>query len=82
MPNQQANPPDGNQLDIPEGQNPVKDPENWTTKDEPMTGPQASYIQTMLQQLGRQDEFDPNMTKAQASELIEQLQQQTGRGQD
>ncbi len=69
--------------DLPEqSQNPVKDPEEWTTGDEPMTGPQASYLQTLLQQAGRsQDELDPNLTKAQASELIDRLQKETGRGQ-
>ncbi len=61
-------------------QNPVKDPDNWTTGDEPMTGPQASYLQTLLQQAGREDDFDPNMTKADASKLIDQLQEETGRG--
>lgn len=61
-------------------QNPVKDPENWTTGDEPMTGPQASYLQTLLQQAGREDDFDPKMTKADASKLIDQLQEETGRG--
>jgi hypothetical protein len=61
-------------------QNPVKDPDNWTTGDEPMTGPQASYLQTLLQQAGREEEFNPDMTKADASKLIDQLQEETGRG--
>lgn len=70
--------------DLPaQSQNPVKDPEDWTTGDEPMTGPQASYLQTLLQQAGRpESELDPKLTKAQASELIDQLQQETGRGVD
>lgn len=68
--------------DLPEqSQNPVKDPEEWTTGGEPMTGPQASYLQTLLQQAGKQEsDLDPNLTKAQASEMIDQLQQETGRG--
>ena len=61
-------------------QNPVKDPDTWTTGDEPMTGPQASYLQTLLQQAGREDDVDPKMTKADASKLIDQLQEETGRG--
>jgi hypothetical protein len=62
--------------------NPVKDPEDWTTGDEPMTGPQASYLQTLLQQAGRpESDLDPNLTKARASELIDELQKETGRGQ-
>ena len=63
-----------------QSQNPVKDPNDWATGDEPMTGPQASYLQTLLQQAGRLDEFDPHLTKAEASKLIDQLQEETGRG--
>jgi len=63
-------------------QNPVKDPSEWTTGDEPMTGPQASYLGTLMQQAGKSEaDLDPNLTKAQASEMIDQLQQETGRGQ-
>lgn len=67
--------------ELPEqSQNPVKDPEDWTTGDEPMTGPQASYLKTLLQQAGREGDFDPDLTKAAASKLIDQLQEETGRG--
>jgi hypothetical protein len=63
--------------------NPVKDPEEWTTGDEPMTGPQASYLGTLLQQAGRaESDLDPKLTKAEASRLIDELQQETGRGRD
>lgn len=67
---------------LPEqSQNPVKDPEDWTTGDEPMTGPQASYLKTLLQQAGKpESDLDPTLTKAQASQLIDQLQAETGRG--
>ncbi len=64
-----------------QSQNPVKAPEDWTTGEEPMTGPQASYLKTLLQQAGTSEaEFDPSLTKARASQLINQLQQETGRG--
>lgn len=43
-----------------------------------MTGPQSSYLQTLCQEAGEQ--FDPNLTKAQASEKIDALQSATGRG--
>jgi len=68
--------------DLPQqSQNPVKDPGTWATGGEPMTGPQASYLQTLMQQAGKpESDFDPNLTKAQASEMIDQLQQETGRG--
>ena len=58
--------------------NPEKDPEDWTTGDEPMTGPQASYLQTLCQEAG--EEFDPSLTKAAASTRIDELQERTGRG--
>jgi Protein of unknown function (DUF3072) len=50
------------------------------TGDEPMTGPQASYLKTLLQQAGKEDDFDPHWTKAEASQRIDELQQETGRG--
>jgi hypothetical protein len=70
------------QQDLPEqAQNPVKNPDDWTTGDEPMTGPQASYLSTLLQQAGRSEsDVDPNLSKAQASALIDDLQKETGRG--
>jgi hypothetical protein len=64
-------------------QNPVKDPDSWTTGDQPMTGPQRSYLETLLQQAGKSiDDLDENMTKADASKLIDELQKETGRGTD
>ncbi|MFN2389728.1 MAG: DUF3072 domain-containing protein [Actinomycetota bacterium] len=55
-----------------------KDPEDWTTGDEPMTGAQASYLQTLAQEAG--EEVDLSLTKAAASKRIEELQNETGRG--
>jgi hypothetical protein len=60
--------------------NPVKDPEDWVTGDEQMTGPQASYLKTLAQEAG--EEFDPGLTKAEASKKIDELQHETGRGVD
>ncbi len=59
-------------------QTPEKDPDDWVTGDEPMTGPQQSYLSTLAQEAGV--EVPDDLTKAQASELIDDLQQQTGRG--
>lgn len=59
-------------------QNPVKDPEDWATGDEPITGPQQSYLSTLAQEAGEQLDLS-NMTKADASEHINRLQGQTGR---
>lgn len=60
--------------------NVVKDPEGWTTGDETMTGAQASYLQTLNDEAG--EEFDPNLTKAEASKRIDELRAKTGRGID
>ncbi len=58
--------------------NMVKDPKDWTTGDEPMTGAQKSYLKTLSEEA--REEMDENLTKAQASERIEELQKKTGRG--
>ncbi len=58
--------------------NAQKDPATWTTGDEPMTGAQASYLETLCEEAG--EAFDPNLTKAEASKRIDALQQKTGRG--
>ena len=55
-----------------------KNPSHWVTGDEPMTGAQRSYLRTLSEE-ARQP-FDETLTKAQASERIEALQRQTGRG--
>ena len=62
----------------PAMQNPEKDPEEWTTGEEPMTGPQRSYLQTLCREAG--EEIDETLTKAAASRKIEELQAKTGRG--
>lgn len=58
--------------------NRVKDPKDWTTGGEPITGAQASYIETLASEA--HEEVDTDLTKAEASEKIEELQQKTGRG--
>ncbi|HEX3962776.1 MAG TPA: DUF3072 domain-containing protein [Trebonia sp.] len=59
--------------------NPEKDPANWVTGDEPATGPQKSYLQTLAREAGREVETD-GMSKADASRLIDELQAVSGRG--
>ena len=58
--------------------NTIKDPENWTTGDEPMTGAQRSYLTTLSEEAG--ETVDENLTKAEASLRIDELQKKTGRG--
>jgi len=64
--------------DPPEHSNTVKDPEDWTTGDEPMTGAQASYLKTLSEEAA--EPFEDNLTKAEASRRIDELQKKTGRG--
>jgi hypothetical protein len=75
--NQQGTPA-GNQQQTPQGSNMVKDPDDWTTGDEPMTGAQQSYLKTLSDEAG--EEFNENLTKAEASKRIDELQKKTGRG--
>lgn len=58
--------------------NTIKNPEDWTTGDEPMTGAQRSYLKTLSEEA--KEEFDENLSKAEASKRIDELQQKTGRG--
>jgi hypothetical protein len=55
-----------------------KDPSEWVTGDEPITGPQASYLDTLAREAN--EEIPADITKAEASEQIERLQAKTGRG--
>ncbi|QQV78209.1 DUF3072 domain-containing protein [Sphingomonas aliaeris] len=68
----QANP-----KDHPTG-NAEKNPDDWTTGDEAMTGAQASYLKTLSEEA--HEEFDDTLTKADASKRIDELQSKTGRG--
>ncbi len=60
------------------GSNTEKEPDEWVTGDEPMTGAQASYLRTLAQEAN--EPFDESLTKAQASKRIDELQERTGRG--
>ena len=58
-----------------------KPPEEWVTGDEPMTGAQKSYLQTLSREAGEDPPAD-DLTKADASKRIDELQDSTGRGSD
>ena len=82
----QENLPTGDQQDdnspadnIP-GSNTVKNPDDWTTGAEAMTGAQKSYLKTLSDEAG--EELDENLNKAEASKKIDELQHKTGRGVD
>lgn len=57
---------------------PEKDPADWVTGDEAPTGPQLSYLHTLAREAGQ--EVPDGLTKADASRLIDELQERTGRG--
>jgi hypothetical protein len=63
----------------PQGSSTEKDPSQWVTGDEPATGAQKSYLDTLAREAG--EELPADITKAEASEHIDRLQQKTGRGQ-
>ena len=60
--------------------NTQKDPDQWVTGDEPATGAQASYLNTLASEAGEEVDAEA-LTKADASKVIDELQEKTGRGQ-
>lgn len=70
--------PEGAASDTAVPSNTVKDPSDWATGDETMTGAQASYLKTLSEEAG--EPFDPGLSKAEASKRIDALQARTGRG--
>lgn len=69
---------DNPKLDPAPGSNTEKPVEGWVTGDEPITGAQASYLKTLCEEAG--EAFAPDLSKAEASRRIEELQAKTGRG--
>jgi hypothetical protein len=55
--------------------NTQKDPDEWVSGDDPMTGAQASYLKTLCEQAGTPEMYDDNLTKAQASKLIDEMRE-------
>ncbi len=62
------------------GDNTIKNPDDWATGGEQPTGAQKSYLKTLSDEAG--EDLDENLTKAEASKKIEELQEKTGRGKD
>jgi hypothetical protein len=63
--------------DEPTGGTPAKDPDNWTTGDEPATGPQLSYLETLATETGA--DVPQGLTKSDASKLIDELRRRSPR---
>jgi Protein of unknown function (DUF3072) len=55
--------------------NTKKDPDEWVSGDDPMTGAQAAYLKTLCEQAGTPEVFNDNLTKAEASKLIDDMRQ-------
>lgn len=58
--------------------NQIKDPDQWTTGGEPMTGAQASYLKTLSEEAKEPDAFDDSLDKAEASKRIDALRHKAG----
>jgi hypothetical protein len=59
--------------------NRIKDPDEWTTGSEPMTGAQASYLKTLSEQAKEPDAYAADLDKAEASKRIDALRKETGK---
>jgi hypothetical protein len=57
--------------------NTEKDPKDWVSGDDPITGAQASYLKTLSEQVHKPVP-NKDLTKAEASELIDRLKEQAG----
>ena len=55
--------------------NTKKNPDEWVSGDDPMTGAQASYLKTLCEQVGSPELYNDNLTKAEASKLIDQMRE-------
>ncbi|TPW26137.1 DUF3072 domain-containing protein [Pararhizobium mangrovi] len=61
-----------------DGSNTRKDPEDWVSGDDPMTGAQASYLKTLSEQAHEPDAYEDGLTKGEASERIDRLKKKAG----
>ena len=68
-----ALPIDNPKLDPAPSDNTLKDPDDWVSGDEPMTGAQTSYLKTLSEQAKQPDQFEDGLSKAEASKRIDAL---------
>jgi Protein of unknown function (DUF3072) len=55
--------------------NTKKNPDEWVSGGDPMTGAQASYLKTLCEQAGSPEFYNDHSTKAEASKLIDQMRE-------
>jgi hypothetical protein len=60
-------------IDPDPSSNTEKDPDDWVTGDEPMTGAQKSYLKTLSEQVHQPEAFAEDLSKAEASKRIDAL---------
>lgn len=60
-------------IDPAPNSNAEKEPDEWVSGSDPMTGAQASYLKTLSEELHEPDNFKPELTKAEASKRIDAL---------
>jgi Protein of unknown function (DUF3072) len=65
------------ETDQADASNRLKEPDEWKTGDEPMTGAQQSYLETLASETG--DEVPEDLTKAEASKRIDELKRKSPR---
>lgn len=70
--------PENPKTDPKDVSNQIKDPDQWTTGGEPMTGAQASYLKTLSEEAKEPAAFDPDLDKAEASKRIDDLRHKAG----
>ena len=58
--------------------NTQKEPDDWVSGDDPMTGAQASYLKTLCEEAGDAEAYEANLTKAEAAKRIDALKQKLG----
>jgi hypothetical protein len=74
-----ADAPHNPKLDEHPGSNAEKDPHDWVTGGEKMTGAQASYLKTLSEEAHDPEAFSDELTKAEASLKIDELKEKVGR---
>ena len=65
-----------------DGSNTIKDPNTWTTGGEPATGAQMSYLKTLMGEAKQEFDETKEITKADASKMIEDLRAGNARVQE
>jgi hypothetical protein len=64
---------DNPKLDPQPPSNTEKDPDDWVSGQDPMTGAQSSYLKTLAEQAHEPGAFSHDLSKAEASKRIDAL---------